>query len=62
MQLKLPYIFSDDICVKDVPTSIPKSDLLGVIVALVHVAAQRFVAVRNGLNHTRDSKLNFENC
>ncbi len=38
--------------IKDVPTSTPKSDLLGVTVALVHVAAQQFLAVRNGLNHT----------
>ncbi len=27
---------------------IPKSDLLGVTVALIHVAGQRFLAVRNG--------------
>ncbi len=31
--------------VKDVPGGFPKSDLLGVTVALIHVAAQRFLAV-----------------
>ncbi len=31
--------------IKDVSLGIPKSDLLGVIVALIHVAAQRFLAV-----------------
>ena len=31
--------------VKDVPGGVPKSDLLGVSVALIHVAAQRFLAV-----------------
>ena len=30
---------------KDVPGGFPKSDLLGVTVALIHVAAQRFLAV-----------------
>ncbi len=29
---------------KDVPGGFPKSDLLGVTVALIHVAAQRFLA------------------
>ncbi len=37
---------------KDVPGGFPKSDLLGVTVALIHVAAQRFLAVLNGLNHS----------
>ncbi len=41
------------------PGGFPKSDLLSVTVALIHVAAQRFLAVWNGLNHRRDSKLNF---
>ncbi len=31
--------------IKDVPGGFPKSDLLGVTVALIHVAAQRFLAV-----------------
>ena len=31
--------------IKDVPGGIPKSDLLGVTVALIHVAGQRFLAV-----------------
>ncbi len=31
--------------VKDVQGGIPKSDLLGVTVALIHVAGQRFLAV-----------------
>ncbi len=30
---------------KDVPGGFPKSDLLGVTVALIHVAGQRFLAV-----------------
>ncbi len=30
---------------KDVPGGIPKSDLLGVTVALIHVAGQSFLAV-----------------
>ncbi len=30
---------------KEVPGGFPKSDLLGVTVALIHVAAQRFLAV-----------------
>ncbi len=30
---------------KDVPGGFPKSDLLGVTVALIHVAAQQFLAV-----------------
>ncbi len=31
--------------IKDVPTSIPKSDLLCVTMAVIHVAGQRFLAV-----------------
>ena len=31
--------------IKDVPGGFPKSDLLGVTVALIHVAAQRYLAV-----------------
>ena len=38
--------------VKDVSLGIPKSDLLGVTMALIHVAAQQFLAVWNGLNHS----------
>ena len=30
---------------KDVPTSIPKSDLLGVTMTVIHVAGQRFFVV-----------------
>ena len=30
---------------KDVPGGFPRSDLLGVTVALIHVAAQQFLAV-----------------
>ena len=30
------------VCFKDVPGGFPKSNLLGVTVALIHVAAQRF--------------------
>ncbi len=41
---------------KDAP-GIPKSDLLGVTVALIHVAGQRFWAVWNGLNQRRYPKL-----
>ncbi len=40
---------------KDVPGGFPKSDLLGVTVALIHVEGQRFLAVRNGLNQRRFS-------
>ncbi len=45
---------------KDVSLGIPKSDILGVTVALIHVAAQQLLAVWNGLR--KDSKLDFENC
>ncbi len=38
-------IFSVKGYVKDVPGGFPKSDLLGVTVALIHIAAQRFLAV-----------------
>ena len=34
-----------DFSIKDVPGGIPKSVLLGVTVALTHVAGQRFLAV-----------------
>ncbi len=34
-----------NLTVKDVPGGFPKSDLLGVTVALIHVAGQRFLAV-----------------
>ncbi len=33
------------ITIKDLSLGIPKSDLLGVTVALIHVAAQEFLAV-----------------
>ncbi len=36
--------------IKDVLVGIPKSYLLGVTVALIHMATQRFLAVWNGLN------------
>ncbi len=37
--------FLKDVRVKDVPTSIPKSDLLCVTTAVTPVAGQRFLAV-----------------
>ncbi len=46
------YWFED---VKDVLMDIPKSDLLDVTVARIHVAGQRFLAVRNGLYQRRYS-------
>ncbi len=46
---------------KDVPTSIPKSDLLRVTMAVIHVAGQQFL-VWNGLNQVQYSNLNFDNC
>ncbi len=45
--------FSSIFSVKDVQGGIPKSDLLDVNVALIHVAEQRFLAVWNGLNQWR---------
>ncbi len=39
------YINSDSGSFKDVPGGFPKSDLLGVTVALVHVVGQQFLAV-----------------
>ncbi len=44
------------------PGGFPKSDLLGVTVALIHVVGERFLAVWNGLNQQRYSNLHFENC
>ena len=35
----------DILLVKDVPGGFPKSDLLGVTVALIHVVGQQFLAV-----------------
>ena len=46
---------------KDVLMGIPKSDLLGVTMAVIDVAGQQFSAVRNGLNQRRYSNLNSEN-
>ncbi len=40
LQRVKPFFFLDMI-IKDVPGGFPKSDLLGVTVALIHVAAQR---------------------
>ncbi len=42
-----------DSLLKDVPGGIPKSDLLGVTLARIHVAGQWFLAVWNGLNQRR---------
>ena len=40
-------IYADKVhyLLKDVPTSIPKSDLLGVTMAAIHLAGQQFLAV-----------------
>ncbi len=46
--MTLLAIFSqtmEDGALKDVPGGFPKSDLLGVTVALIHVVGQRFLAV-----------------
>ncbi len=46
----IQHIYSDKLYFfKDVLMGIPKSDLLGVTVALIHVAGQRFLAVQNGV-------------
>ncbi len=39
------HIFDTSKCFKDVQVGIPKSDLLGISVALIHVAGQQFLAV-----------------
>ena len=47
-ELKIGHIHSYRItsaAIKDVPTSIPKRDLLCVTMAVIHVARQRFLAV-----------------
>ncbi len=43
--LDLTFVDHHNVAFKDVPTSIPKSDLLCVTMAVIHVAGQQFLAV-----------------
>ncbi len=48
--IKTEYIIIPQCNVKDALTSIQKSDLLRVTMAIIHVVGQQFSAVRIGLN------------